>query len=127
MRYSVDVSAAVPDTPFLEAHAKFFIAERNRGRHSDLAGVSVPRMSDTPAAPSEAAPSSVPAPSEAAARLAAMVKRSAELAQEMKKTSEKMQALTDQMAREVERAKAQADNAKARANRKQGADRPRLR
>jgi hypothetical protein len=57
-------------------------------------------------------------PSESAARLAALVKRSAELAGAMKLTSEKMQSLTEQLARESERAKSQADNAKKRAKSK---------
>jgi hypothetical protein len=54
-------------------------------------------------------------PSEAAARLAALIKRSAELATEMKATSEKMQALTEQMARETEQRNTHAADAKERA------------
>jgi hypothetical protein len=54
-------------------------------------------------------------PSESAARLAALIKRSAELAAEMKVTSEKMQALTEQMARETEQRNTHAANAKENA------------
>jgi hypothetical protein len=53
--------------------------------------------------------------SETATRLAALVKRSAELAVEMKETSEKMQALTEQMAKESERRNTHATDAKQRA------------
>jgi hypothetical protein len=53
-----------------------------------------------------------PAPTETALRLAALVKRSGDLAEEMKQTSAKMQMLTDQLARESDRAKRQAEEAK---------------
>ena len=54
--------------------------------------------------------------SDTAARLAALVKRSVELAREMKATSEKMEALTEAMAKE---ARQRSDNAAA-AKRKAG-------
>ena len=53
-----------------------------------------------------------PEPSATTLRLAALVKRSADLGEEMKRTSAKMQALTDQLARESNRAKRQAEEAK---------------
>ena len=59
-----------------------------------------------------------PEPSKAAARLAALVKRSAELAVEMKQTSDKMQALTDEMARETKQRNTHAADAKERAKSK---------
>ena len=54
--------------------------------------------------------------SDTAARLAALVNRSVELAREMKATSEKMEALTEAMAKE---ARQRSDNAAA-AKRKAG-------
>jgi hypothetical protein len=58
---------------------------------------------------------SEPVPSVSAARLAALVKRSAELAKELKLTSEKMQQLTDSLAKELLQAKDRAEAAKKQA------------
>lgn len=61
-----------------------------------LRGYTIGRMADEPSASTQ--------------RLAALIQRSAELGEEMRKTADKMKTLTEQMAKEAETAKANRES-----------------